>query len=46
MDFGEWELKSYKELSTDIRFRDSYQAWIDRWFVGPWLTFLEHSAYP
>ena len=21
MDFGEWELKSYKELSTDIRFR-------------------------
>ena len=29
MDFGEWELKSYKELSTDIRFRDSYQAWID-----------------
>lgn len=21
--------KSYKELSTDIRFRDSYQAWID-----------------
>ncbi len=29
MDFGEWELKSYKELSTDIRVRDSYQAWID-----------------
>ena len=29
MDFGEWELKNYKELSTDIRFRDSYQAWID-----------------
>lgn len=29
MDFGEWELKDYKELSTDIRFRDSYQAWID-----------------
>lgn len=29
MNFGEWELKSYKELSTDIRFRDSYQAWID-----------------
>lgn len=29
MDFGEWELKSYNELSTDIRFRDSYQAWID-----------------
>jgi len=29
MDFGEWELKSYKELSTDIRFRASYQAWID-----------------
>ena len=26
MDFGEWELKSYKELSTDIRFRDS-QWW-------------------
>lgn len=21
--------KNYKELSTDIRFRDSYQAWID-----------------
>ena len=29
MYFGEWELKSYNELSTDIRFRDSYQAWID-----------------
>ena len=29
MDFGEWELKSYKELSTDVCFREYYQAWID-----------------
>ncbi len=29
MDFGEFELKNYEELSSDTRYRDTYQAWID-----------------
>lgn len=29
MDFGEFELKNYEELSSDIRYRDIYQDWID-----------------
>lgn len=29
MDFGEFELKNYEELSSDMRYRDTYQAWID-----------------
>lgn len=29
MYFGEFELKNYEELSSDTRYRDIYQAWID-----------------
>ena len=29
MDFGEFELKNYEELSSDTRYHDTYQAWID-----------------
>lgn len=29
MDFGEFELKNYEELSSDPRYRDTYQTWID-----------------
>lgn len=29
MNFGEFELKNYKELSADTRYRDIYQKWID-----------------
>ncbi len=29
MDFGEFELRNYEELSSDPRYRDTYLAWID-----------------
>lgn len=29
MNFGEFELKNYKELIADTRYRDIYQKWID-----------------
>ncbi len=29
MNFGEFELKNYQELSSDPQYRDTYQNWID-----------------